>query len=56
MFSFVGCLGAACNFKCNDGECIPDNWVCDDEEDCPSGEDEEPGSCLGLLTVDIIKD
>lgn len=28
-------------FQClSDGECIPDVWVCDDEEDCEDGSDE----------------
>lgn len=29
------------HFQClSDGECIPDVWVCDDEEDCEDGSDE----------------
>ena len=29
------------HFQClSDGECIPDQWVCDDEEDCEDGSDE----------------
>ena len=29
------------HFQCLiDGECIPDVWVCDDEEDCEDGSDE----------------
>ena len=29
------------HFRClSDGECIPDVWVCDDEEDCEDGSDE----------------
>lgn len=28
-------------FQClSDGECIPQHWVCDDEEDCEDGSDE----------------
>lgn len=28
-------------FQCHsDGECIPQAWVCDDEEDCDDGSDE----------------
>lgn len=31
----------ASHFQClSDGECIPDVWVCDDEEDCEDGSDE----------------
>lgn len=29
------------HFQClSDGECIPDVWLCDDEEDCEDGSDE----------------
>lgn len=29
------------HFQClSDGECIPNLWVCDDEEDCEDGSDE----------------
>lgn len=28
-------------FQClSDAECIPQHWVCDDEEDCEDGSDE----------------
>lgn len=27
--------------RCNSGKCIPEKWLCDDESDCDSGEDEE---------------
>ena len=29
------------SFQCEDGDWIFSNWVCDGENDCPSGEDEE---------------
>ena len=28
-------------FRCNDGDCIPGSYVCDDDPDCSSGEDED---------------
>ena len=27
-------------YVCSSGKCIPRNWLCDKETDCPSGEDE----------------
>jgi hypothetical protein len=27
-------------YKCSSGKCIPKSWLCDKEQDCPSGEDE----------------
>ena len=32
-------------FQCGDGNCIWAAWVCDTEEDCPHGEDEEASLC-----------
>ena len=29
-----------CGFYCDDGMCIPYNWVCDNITDCSNGEDE----------------
>ncbi|KAK2708068.1 hypothetical protein QYM36_015679, partial [Artemia franciscana] len=29
------------HFRCNSGTCIWESWVCDGDNDCPSGEDEE---------------
>ncbi|XP_068235638.1 sortilin-related receptor-like [Palaemon carinicauda] len=28
-------------FSCSDGTCIWESWVCDNDKDCPKGEDEE---------------
>lgn len=28
-------------FKCNDGKCIPQVWVCDGDSDCSANEDED---------------
>lgn len=42
--SFATLARATCGgsqFQCrSDGECIPQSWVCDDEEDCDDGSDE----------------
>ena len=35
-------------FQCNDGECQPAEWECDDYTDCAGGEDElNCGECMG---------
>ncbi|KAK7083385.1 Sortilin-related receptor, partial [Halocaridina rubra] len=28
-------------FQCSDGSCIWETWICDNDKDCPEGEDEE---------------
>lgn len=35
------------DFQCDDGECIPDIFQCDGEQDCSSGEDEM--NCTGCV-------
>ena len=34
-------------FRCNDGECIWQAWVCDGEKDCDGGEEEDATLCAG---------
>lgn len=46
------------HFQClSDGECIPDVWVCDDEEDCEDGSDERQQcrKCTFFPTSQMIK-
>ena len=38
MFSPAFCLW---EYACDDGSCIDNSWVCNGEDDCPGGEDEE---------------
>ena len=33
------------NFLCEDGECIPTDWVCDGFADCADGTDEDETLC-----------
>ena len=28
-------------FTCSNGQCIPQGWICDDNEDCVDGSDEQ---------------
>jgi len=39
----MGCPDS--KFQCSSGECIWNAWVCDGENDCSGGEDEEEGRC-----------
>lgn len=41
--SVIGC--PANKFQCHNGDCIWAAWVCDKENDCVEGEDEEEGMC-----------
>ncbi len=46
------CISTGCSsseYTCNDGSCIPDDYVCDGGADCDNGEDEE-GCCSDECT------
>lgn len=36
-------------FKCNNGECVPDSWQCDSENDCSDGSDELESLCVNRV-------
>ena len=40
-------------YKCHEGKCIHNDWLCDGTEDCPQGDDEAP-SCRKYKHLYII--
>ena len=40
-----------CEWQCNNGECIPQSYVCDGDDDCSKGEDEK-----GCSFPDVVSD
>lgn len=45
---FISCKNALCNstqFLCDGSLCIDNDWVCDSQEDCMDGSDEDPKIC-----------
>lgn len=41
----LGCLYVQCFRSYGKKRCIPRTWVCDDQEDCDRGEDEDYDLC-----------
>uniref|UniRef100_A0A1A9WSW6 Uncharacterized protein n=1 Tax=Glossina brevipalpis TaxID=37001 RepID=A0A1A9WSW6_9MUSC len=42
-------------FRCNNGNCIPNRWRCDQENDCADGSDEIPSMCINYCKHHEIK-
>ncbi|XP_044740790.1 very low-density lipoprotein receptor-like isoform X3 [Chrysoperla carnea] len=42
---FRGTVCSIIQFRCNNGKCIPNKWVCDKENDCDDFSDESPEIC-----------
>lgn len=42
-------------FVCNDWSCIPNNLLCNGNNDCPDGSDEDETTCLSQRTPEITK-
>ena len=44
----------AYEYKCYEGRCIPQDWLCDGTEDCEQGDDEAP-TCRNLLLLCVLQ-
>lgn len=44
----------ACDgYTCYDGACVPSRWVCDGDNDCSGGEDEQNCTPSGNQTIPV---
>ena len=41
--SSTTCAGT--DFRCGNGLCMPVSWICDGQDDCQDGDDEDPKLC-----------
>lgn len=42
-------------FRCDNGKCVPERWVCDSSNDCLDNSDEKPELCSKFLYFNIFK-
>jgi len=47
VHSFVADACSLRQFRCNNGRCIPLTWMCEGEDDCGDGSDENSPECHG---------
>lgn len=50
IYIYTGYLCESVAFHCSEILCIPSNWVCNGEKDCPDGRDEDRSICSKSLS------
>lgn len=41
-------------FKCTNGQCIKNTWVCDGDYDCTDNSDEDKNTCTGVVCIFLV--
>lgn len=50
IYIYTGYLCESLAFHCSEILCIPSNWVCNGDKDCPDGRDEDQSICSKSLS------